>query len=58
MNEERVFINGAVETSVLLNAFAVEEPGPETGLGFGLGALMLTGLLLTQFLGGRKGGEA
>ena len=58
VNEERVFINGADETSVLLNAFAVEEPGPETGLGFGLGALMLIGLLLTQFLGGRKGGEA
>ncbi|MGB0515962.1 MAG: hypothetical protein ACPGKR_03340, partial [Poseidonia sp.] len=58
VNEERVFINGADETSVLLEAFAIEEPGPETGLGFGLGALMLVGLLLAQFLGGRKGGEA
>ena len=58
VNEERVFINGADEVSVLLDAFAVEEPGPETGLGFGLGALMLVGLLLAQFMGGRKGGEA
>lgn len=58
VNEERVFINGADEASVLLDAFAVEEPGPETGLGFGLGALMLVGLLLAQFLGGRMGGEA
>ena len=58
VNDERVFINGADEVSVLLDAFAVEEPGPETGLGFGLGALMLVGLLLAQFMGGRKGGEA
>ena len=56
VNEERIFLNGADEVSTTLQPIVVEEPGPASGLGYGLGALMLLALLMPPVLGSRKGG--
>lgn len=58
VNDERVFIHGADATSTVLEPITVEEPGPATGLGFGLGIVMLLGLVLATLLGGRNRGGA
>ena len=40
----------------MLDPIRAEEPGPATGLGLGLGALLIVALLVLPMLG-RRGGE-
>ena len=56
VNDERVFLHGAEQVSTVLQPVIAEEPGPASGLGFGLGTLMLLALLIAPFLGKRNGG--
>lgn len=58
VNDERTFLNGADGVATTLQPIILEEPGPATGLGLGLGTLMLLGMLIPLFLGNRKGGDA
>ena len=58
INDERTFLNGADGITTTLQPILVEEPGPATGLGLGLGTLMLLGMLIPLFFASRKGGDA
>ena len=58
INDERTFLNGADGISTTLQPIILEEPGPATGLGLGLGTLMLLGMLIPLFFASRKGGDA
>jgi len=57
INDERTFLNGADGISTTLQPIIQEEPGPATGLGLGLGTLMLLGMLIPLFFASRKGGD-
>ena len=55
-DEERTYLGASDSISPMLDPIRAEEPGPATGLGIGLGALLILALLVLPLLG-RRGGE-
>ncbi len=56
VNDERTFLRGADDVSVLVEDVVVETPAPAAGFGYGLGGAMVFVLLLLQILALRSGG--
>ena len=55
-DEERTYLGASDSVSPMLDPIRAEEPGPATGLGIGLGALLILALLVLPMLS-RRGGE-
>ena len=55
-DEERTYLGASDSISPMLDPIRAEEPGAATGLGLGLGALLILALLVLPMLG-RRGGE-
>ncbi len=56
VSDERIFLQGADDVSVLVNDVEIETPAPAAGLGYGLGGAMVLALLVLQFVALRAGG--
>ena len=56
VNDDRTFQRGSDDVSVLVNDVDIVVPEPATGLGYGLGGLMIFVLVLLQALAMRSGG--
>ena len=57
VDEGRTYLGASDSTSSVLSLAQLEEPGPSTGLGFGLGAFLVLALLVLPALGRRGGGR-